>query len=355
MENHYSSEPNQEQEKPLFLLNALYCEEGQRWEEEQEGGGMVENGLEEDCLGNGRKPSSLLPILLFSQDLLWEDEELLSLFSKEEALPQEWGLASADSISLVRGDSVEWMLRASAHYGFSALTSVLSINYLDLFLSRFRLQSDKPWMIQLVAVACLSLAAKVEETYVPLLLDLQVGDVRYLFKAKTIQKMEVLVLSTLRWKMHPVTPLSFLDHIIRRLGLWGGVHWEFFRRCEVGLLYVVSDPRSVGYLPSVLGTATMLGTMEEMEPCNHMDYKSQLLSVLPMDKEKLEGCYQLIKGIIPPEAEIVSKSVISSNKRKFDQIEGSLSSDATGKTSNTSKHCIFSDWSLKITKTTYVP
>jgi cyclin D3 len=67
-----------------------------------------------------------------------------------------------------------------------------------------------------------------------------VEDTKYLFEAKTIQRMELLVLSTLKWKMHPVTPLSFLDHIISRLGLKTNVHWEFLRRCEHLLLYVVS-------------------------------------------------------------------------------------------------------------------
>ncbi|KAM7474420.1 hypothetical protein LguiB_021663 [Lonicera macranthoides] len=73
---------------------------------------------------------------------------------------------------------------------------------------------------------------KVEEIQVPLLVDLQVEEARFLFEASTIQKMELLVLSTLQWKMNPVTPLSFLDHIIRRFGLKTHPHWEFQRRCE---------------------------------------------------------------------------------------------------------------------------
>ncbi|XLR29936.1 hypothetical protein S83_057836, partial [Arachis hypogaea] len=95
---------------------------------------------------------------------------------------------------------------------------------------------EKPWMIQLASVTCISLVAKVEETQVPLLLDLQVEDVKYVFEAKTIQRMELLILSTLNWKMHHVTPLSFLDHIIRRLGLKTHLHWQFLKRCENLLL-----------------------------------------------------------------------------------------------------------------------
>lgn len=72
-----------------------------------------------------------------------------------------------------------------------------------------------------------------------MMLCFQVQDTKYVFEAKTIQRMELLVLSTLKWKMHPVTPLSFLDHIIRRLGLRTHLHWEFLRRCEHLLLSVL--------------------------------------------------------------------------------------------------------------------
>lgn len=37
------------------------------------------------------------------------------------------------------------------------------------------LQEGKDWMLQLLSVACISLAAKMEESEVPMLLDLQVG------------------------------------------------------------------------------------------------------------------------------------------------------------------------------------
>jgi hypothetical protein len=42
----------------------------------------------------------------------------------------------------------------------------------------------------------------------------QIGEERYLFEAKTIQKMELLVLSTLNWRMQAVTPFSYIDHFL---------------------------------------------------------------------------------------------------------------------------------------------
>ena len=62
-----------------------------------------------------------------------------------------------------------------AHYSFTSITAVLAVNYVDRFIFGFQFEGEeKPWMSQLVAVSCLSLAAKFEETQVPLLLDLQV-------------------------------------------------------------------------------------------------------------------------------------------------------------------------------------
>ncbi|KAH7855864.1 hypothetical protein Vadar_029836 [Vaccinium darrowii] len=48
------------------------------------------------------------------------------------------------------------------------------------------------------------------ETQVPLLLELQVKESKYVFEAKTVERMELLVLSALEWKMNPVTPLLFI-------------------------------------------------------------------------------------------------------------------------------------------------
>lgn len=69
---------------------------------------------------------------------------------------------------------------------------------------------------------------------------MQVEETRYVFEAKTIQRMELLVLSTLRWRMHPVTPLSFIEHIVRRLGLRSRLHWDFFKRCERLLVSLIA-------------------------------------------------------------------------------------------------------------------
>ncbi|CAO2814859.1 unnamed protein product [Amaranthus hypochondriacus] len=304
------------EQTPFSILDALYCEE-EKWEDDDE------NEEEHSrSFNSGNETPFLLPLLLLEQDLFWEDEELLTLFSKETEQAQEISEKNSmdlNGFSSSRNEAIEWILKVNSFYGFSTLTSVLAVNYFDRFFSIFQFQNDKPWMFQLTAVTCLSLAAKVEETHVPLLLDLQVESGKYMFEAKTIQKMEVLILSTLEWKMNPVTPLSFLDHIIRRLGLKNHLHWEFLRRCERVLLSLLSDWRFVNYLPSVLATATMMHVIDQIEPSNPLDYQNQLLGVLNITKVKVNECYKLIveKTINTKKSD---DKIINHHKRPFDQM-----------------------------------
>ncbi|KAF7072920.1 hypothetical protein CFC21_077991 [Triticum aestivum] len=117
----------------------------------------------------------------------------------------------------VRVDAVDWIWKVHTYYGFGPVTACLALNYMDRFLSLYQIPEGKAWMTQLLSVACLSLAAKMDETSVPHSIDLQAGDARYVFEAKTIQRMELLVLSTLKWRMQAVTPFSYLDYFLHQL------------------------------------------------------------------------------------------------------------------------------------------
>ncbi|KAL0352057.1 UNVERIFIED_CONTAM: Cyclin-D3-3 [Sesamum calycinum] len=296
-----------------FLLDALFCEE-----EQWDNGDITETT--ENCTidAEGEGDNSFLhhslspePFLeLLGQEEFWGDEELSSLLSKEQENELYGGLEETPSLAMARGEAVEWMLKVIGYYSFSALTAVLAVNYLDRFLYSFQSHRDKPWMIQLAAVACLSLAAKVEETEVPLLLDLQVES-KYVFESKTIQRMEILVLSTLEWKMNPVTPLSFLDYIARRVELQSHLCREFLRRCECLILSLISDCRFTAFQPSALATATILYVISSLEPCTGLDHQDQLVAILGTNKDKVLDCCRLIQELA------TSVGFHSGNKRKF--------------------------------------
>lgn len=255
------------------LLDTLYCSE-EHWEEEEE-------EEDDDYVGGNRSMSSSIPLMA-------EEEELRWLVEKEEAV-RRW-VGSDPVLESGRREGVEWMLKVIAHYSFSPTTALLAVNYLDRFLLAFRFQNAKPWMTHLAAVACLSLAAKVEETQVPLLLDLQVEDTPYLFEAKAIKKMEIFVLSTLGWRMNPPTPLSFLHYITARLAFKD----HFLTTCESLLLSLLPDSRFFSYLPSVLATATMIQVIKNVDPRLEGEYESQIIGILGIDKEEVNECRKVM-------------------------------------------------------------
>ncbi|KAB2636843.1 cyclin-D3-2 [Pyrus ussuriensis x Pyrus communis] len=142
-------EPKELQNPPMAFDPSLFCEEG--FEED-----LGDNGSEEEsenCDGFSKKQSSFFPLIFLESDI---------------------GEISDGSLMAARKEVVKWILSVKAHYGFSSLTAILAVNYFDRFIASRPFQKGKQWMSQLAAIACISLAAKVEETHVPLFLDLQI-------------------------------------------------------------------------------------------------------------------------------------------------------------------------------------
>ncbi|KAH6784346.1 hypothetical protein C2S52_009305 [Perilla frutescens var. hirtella] len=296
-------------QNPIF--DALYCEE-ERFDEFLGGEPKIHDFNEIH-----KNPFAFL----LDHDFFWEDEELQNLLFKEKnnALLIFDEIISDSSLKGARNEAINWMLKVTDCYGFNASTAVLAVSYYDRFITSRCFQKEKPWMSQLTAVACLSIAAKVEETQAPLLLDLQVEESKYLFEAKTIQRMELLVLSTLLWKMNPVTPMSFFDHIARRFEFVKNLHWDFLRRCATVILSIITDVRLVHYLPSVMAAATMVYVIREIVDGDAVEYENQLMIVLRTSKEKIDDCHKLILEAMD------GLSCKSCCKRKFESIPSSPS------------------------------
>ncbi|KAK3445999.1 hypothetical protein EUGRSUZ_A01768 [Eucalyptus grandis] len=137
-------------------------------------------------------------------------ETLASLFLVEpDHMPGEQyvrGLRDGGFDVAVRRDIVSSISRLSSR--LDPLSSYLAVNYLDRFLSCQSLPHLSPWVLRLLAVCCVSLAAKMRNTDFSLA-DFQ-GDGGFVHDSRTIQRMEVLILGALKWRMRSVTPFSFV-------------------------------------------------------------------------------------------------------------------------------------------------
>ncbi|KAL9268338.1 Cyclin-D3-1-like protein [Drosera capensis] len=292
-------------------LDCLYCEELCLEDEDSE---LGYNRKQESETNFNQDSKKRVDIYIDDDDNDNDGEELVALLCKEEETTQvkesvHIGHDVEEMLWMAaRREAVEWMKRVSAHYGFLNATLVLGVSNFDRFGFSGGFHTDKPWMIQLVSVACLSLAAKIEETHVPLLLDFQI-DSKYVFEAKTIQRMELLVLSSVGWRMSPVTPFSYFEHLMKGLGLNAELHWGILSRFEEIVLSLITDLRFLSYSPSLIAAATMVHMMKDQGHCGSLENKVCHMFAGKIRQDKVEDCCMFIR-------EVSSKS--QDNKRRRD-------------------------------------
>ncbi|KAK7311697.1 hypothetical protein RJT34_09992 [Clitoria ternatea] len=229
-----------------------------------------------------------------------QSEECLVLMVEKEC--QHWHgshylnrLQSGDLDFGVRMEAIDWIQKVRSHFGFGPLCAYLSINYLDRFLAAYELPRGRAWTMQLLAVACLSLAAKVDETDVPLSLDLQVGESKFVFEAKTIQRMELLVLSTLKWRMLAITPFSFIDYFLCKIN--GG---QIPLRSSIlqSIQLISSTVRGIDFLefkPSEIAAAVAMYVVGENRTVDTEKTISALIQ--HVEKERLLKCVEMIQEL----------------------------------------------------------
>ncbi|KAK7386353.1 hypothetical protein VNO78_26534 [Psophocarpus tetragonolobus] len=238
-------------------------------------------------------------------NVLWGDSDsddescLLSLLESEHDQVHEQTkflgqLRKKTWLINAREEAINWILKVHAYYRFNPETAYLSVNYLDRFLVSHTLTQDKSWPLALLSVACLALAAKMEETKVPLLLDLQLIESKFLFKPKTVQRMELLVMASLKWRLRSITPFDFAHLFIANLSCsastWGDLSYIVSRVSDVIIrTCLVLD--FLEFSPSTIAAAALLWVTNQ---CLH-DKKSSDCFHKNISIEMVEKCYKLMK------------------------------------------------------------
>ncbi|CAA6662991.1 unnamed protein product [Spirodela intermedia] len=173
-----------------------------------------------------------------------------------------------------RLDAVDWIFKVNAVHGFPPTTAFLSVNYLDRFVSSQLRPMGVSWTWRLVAVACLSVAAKMEETAAP----------------PPEERMELLLMTALRWRMRPVTPFDFVGFfsgILSSGGTGAGPASDV-------ILATQRVAQFIGQRPSAIAAAAVLftgGAPAEEEGL------SRLYEVV--NKEEVEVCRRLMEEHFP--------------------------------------------------------
>ncbi|XP_073044644.1 cyclin-D4-1-like [Primulina eburnea] len=240
-------------------------------------------------------------------------------------------LRSGELVLGLRKEALDWMYKACAYHKFGESCLYLAVNYLDRFLSVYNMPvcssengGKHKWTTQLVAVACLLLAAKVEEVDAPSTLGIQAGETEVVFQGKTVQRMEIVVLEYLKWRMKPYTPCDYIDYYLRKINDTEFPPEPLISRSVEIILSTIKGIDFLGYRPSEIAAAVAVNVSGGI---HGIDIDKALPRFIGIDKEKLVMCLQLIQDLTSNSG--VSSSVPHSPIGVLDAACWSYKSDGT--------------------------
>nr|XP_010924030.1 cyclin-D6-1 isoform X2 [Elaeis guineensis] len=208
-----------------------------------------------------------------------------------------------------RRDAVSVILQAQFGCNLDPFVAYLAVNYLDRFLSKREIPSGKPWIVRLLSISCLSLASKMKKT------DLNLADFQreegFIFDSQTIQRMELIVLGALDWRMRSITPFSFLRFF---LSFFSPAQAPFLHalkaRASQTLFKAQNEIKMLEFKPSVIAAAALLSAAHELLPIQFASFRSAISSC---EFEKLWECCNAIGDVAMDGCNLTFEMVSSSN------------------------------------------
>ncbi|KDP35668.1 hypothetical protein JCGZ_09106 [Jatropha curcas] len=106
-----------------------------------------------------------------------ECEQAFSIYFEKELtyMPQQGYLEHLHFKNLfsARFRAIQWLIKSRSRLDLSFITLFNAVNYFDRFVSINQCKGWRHWMVELLSVACLSVATKFTETFTPTLYEIQ--------------------------------------------------------------------------------------------------------------------------------------------------------------------------------------
>ncbi|KAL8502246.1 hypothetical protein ACS0TY_021385 [Phlomoides rotata] len=178
---------------------------------------------------------------------------------------------------------------------FDSFLSYLAINYMDRFLSTQSIRDWKPWIFKLVSISCISLALKMRKIDF-FFSDLMAGDGGFMFNSHTIERMEMMILGALNWRMRSVNPFSFNNYFISFFNFNDKSSIQSLKnRATEIMLKGQNDIKLLEFKPSIISGAALLTAANELFPVQFPSFRDSICSCPYVDKGNLQHCYDVMK------------------------------------------------------------
>ncbi|XP_038980985.1 putative cyclin-D7-1 [Phoenix dactylifera] len=186
-------------------------------------------------------------------------------------------------LSTARTKAIRYIILVCSRLGLATGTAFNAVNYLDRFFSMNRPMRWEVWMTELLSVACLSIASKLDEVDVPSLHHLQTEDLDHRFQPSIVQQMELTVLKALDWRLSCVTPYSYVHLLTWR------THASQSARVTHLLLRALLDTTFVDFAASTVAVSAMRCVVQTDA---HLSTLSRLIPVERMDD--VDSCHKIM-------------------------------------------------------------
>lgn len=203
-------------------------------------------------------------------------------------LHQKSILAYKDPVDMTcRSQMIDWIINIIEHCKFSKVTASIAINYLDRFLMKSEWALIDRSAFQLAFITCLYIAIKVHE---PTVLSVESIEslIRNVYTKHQIEQMEIIVLTTIQWRMNPSTSFHFATYLCDFISLMDSrLHLETLKELITLQLESTLCDYEVGLLPaSLVALAAVMNAVDSMEICskdNLQEMEVTLQSILECD------------------------------------------------------------------------
>ncbi|EOX99264.1 Cyclin [Theobroma cacao] len=194
----------------------------------------------------------------------------------------------------------------------SPFLSYLAVNYLDRFLSIQGIPQPKTWVLRLLAISCVSLAAKMKKTEFSIA-HFQ-GDGGFIFDAQTIERMEYLILGALKWRMRSITPFSFISFFISFFKLKDPPLRQALKARALEIIFKSqTDVKLLVFKPSITAASALLSASHELFPLQFPCFRKAISSCSYVNKDNMLECYNSMQDIAKEGYESIFDMVSTSN------------------------------------------
>ncbi|KAK9267833.1 hypothetical protein L1049_010269 [Liquidambar formosana] len=224
-----------------------------------------------------------------------------------------------------RRQAISLILQAQYSCNFDPFIPYLAVNYMDRFISTQEMPQGKPWIVRLVVIACLSLSSKMKNTHFSLS-DFQ-REEGFIFDAQTIQRMEILVLTALKWRMRSITPFSFLHFFVSLFELKDPPLMRALKDRATDIIFKAHhEIKLVEFKPSIIAASALLSACHELFPLQFTSFNNAISSCEYVNKERLLSCFGVMEEMV----------VMDGNESMFD---GASSAKTPVSVLDRDRHC----------------